>query len=232
MSEVMTESKEDLDEWKPPYSVTSISKESGRGSWNVQDVSVIGPGGEVVGTYTYNYHQTPPFCPFRIGEQWYALYSKRYTASRVMKLPSCEDVWGEDSSAGGFCPVEFFVPAIQEIDFDGERTGKLCGTFNDDFEDFGKPGKHPRHNWLIHEPEYLRYGFVCGCVWGDDSSWKVQFFDFSDIENGNVTYDARLGYVELIEGMSLQKSIKSPRKSSFELATTVRFKTDGSQDNA
>ncbi len=152
----------------------------------------------------------PPFCPFRQGDQWYALYAKDYTASRIMKLPSCEDVWGEERDTFGFCPVEFFVPAIQEMKFGGDRSG----TFDNDFEDFLIPGLDSEYDWTYLEPEYMQYGFVSGCVWGDDSSWKVQYFDLSRLSEGIVLYDTRLGYVELTD-KSLKESIKNPRRMDF-----------------
>lgn len=41
-----------------------------------------------------------------------------------------------------------------------------------------------------------KYGFVSGCVWGDDGSWKVQIIDL-DIENGKFTRSERMGYIPL-----------------------------------
>jgi hypothetical protein len=41
------------------------------------------------------------------------------------------------------------------------------------------------------------FGFVWGCYWGDDSSWKVQYLDLSLIQEGIIMRDDRFGYVEL-----------------------------------
>src|SRR5262245_35801876 len=42
-----------------------------------------------------------------------------------------------------------------------------------------------------------KFGFVWGCVWGDDGSWKVQYLDLTGIRDGVVRRDERFGYVEL-----------------------------------
>ena len=36
-----------------------------------------------------------------------------------------------------------------------------------------------------------------GCVWGDDSSWKVQYLDLTGIQDGVIRRDERFGYAEL-----------------------------------
>ncbi len=41
------------------------------------------------------------------------------------------------------------------------------------------------------------FGFVWGCVWGDDSSWKIQHLDLTGIQSGVIRRDDRFGYVEL-----------------------------------
>ena len=36
-----------------------------------------------------------------------------------------------------------------------------------------------------------------GCIWGDDTSWKVQHLDLSRITEGTLVRDDRFGYVAL-----------------------------------
>jgi hypothetical protein len=36
-------------------------------------------------------------------------------------------------------------------------------------------------------------GFVAGCFWGDDSSWKIQYLDLSRADEGILKRDERLG---------------------------------------
>ena len=50
------------------------------------------------------------FYPFQLGGRWLALYSRHYTATRLMALPSCADLGGEEPADAGFCPVDFYVP--------------------------------------------------------------------------------------------------------------------------
>ena len=41
------------------------------------------------------------------------------------------------------------------------------------------------------------FGFVWGGVWGDDSSWKLQYLDLSRVQEGIIVRDERFGYLEL-----------------------------------
>jgi hypothetical protein len=41
------------------------------------------------------------------------------------------------------------------------------------------------------------FGFVWGCYWGDDSSWKVQYLDLSQVQQGVIKRQERFGYIEL-----------------------------------
>lgn len=41
------------------------------------------------------------------------------------------------------------------------------------------------------------FGFVWGCVWGDDESWKVQYLDLSGIQHGMLLREERFGYLKL-----------------------------------
>jgi hypothetical protein len=50
------------------------------------------------------------FCPFQIGDLDYALYSPQYHVTRVMELPACKDIGGEDLQGEGFCPTDFRGP--------------------------------------------------------------------------------------------------------------------------
>jgi len=64
-----------------------------------------------IGEYVRNYYYSPgTFFPFSKDGKWYALYSRDYTATRVMSLPDCKDLGGEEPSSAGFCPAEYYVP--------------------------------------------------------------------------------------------------------------------------
>lgn len=44
-----------------------------------------------------------------------------------------------------------------------------------------------------------QWGFVSGCVWGDDSSWKLQMLDLREIAAGKLTRFDPFDYLELPE---------------------------------
>ena len=111
------------------------------------------------------------FFPFRWKDNWYALYSREYTCTRIMKLPECEDIGGEEPNGFGFCPVELYVPINPATD------------------------------------SSIGFGFVAGCVWGDDTSWKIQFLDLRECEKGVIKRDDRFGYLELPDDCSLEAAI-------------------------
>ena len=80
-----------------------------------------------IGEYLRNYSSFyNTFHPFVQNGKEYALYSKDYTATRVMELPSCQDIAGEDRNSFGFCPIDFYVP--DEVE-DSEDNKRLKGDF-------------------------------------------------------------------------------------------------------
>ena len=78
--------------------------------------------------------------------------------------------------------------------------------------------KHPTYCWVwgpkqmyetcfIHTPS--NDGFIAGCVWGDDSSWKIQHLDLTGIEQGQIKRTELFGYVELANGTKLKDAINT-----------------------
>lgn len=145
------------------YTTRTTEIDNGKGYWSHLRVEVLRDG-EVVGEYRRRYSSLfQTFHPFvGVDGQVYALYSRDYTATRVMRLPSCEDVGGEEPSGNGFCPTGYYVPTDEDNPY-------IQG----------------------------RFGFVSGCVWGDDTSWKIQHLDLSKIAEGILARDERYGYVEM-----------------------------------
>jgi len=111
--------------------------------------------------------------PFEQNGKFFALCSRDYTATAVMALPECEIIAEETPHDFGFCPTGFFVPTEMKSHIDDTDPKPL-----------------PKH-WQG------KFGFVCGCIWGDDSSWKIEFLDLSEINQGRITRDHRFGYVKL-----------------------------------
>ncbi|HEY6436210.1 MAG TPA: hypothetical protein VIY47_06445, partial [Ignavibacteriaceae bacterium] len=54
---------------------------------------------------------------------------------------------------------------------------------------------------------YCNFAFMCGCVWGDDTSWKLRYIDLSQIPNKVLTITDKFGYWELPNSLTLQESI-------------------------
>src|ERR1700722_1672038 len=147
------------------YRVAAEEVEGPPGCWKVciLRIFLITPSEQKqIGEYTRNYPAltVETFLPFSRGDRDYALYSRDYTSTRVMELPSCIDIGGEEPNAAGFCPVAYCVPEIFTSG-NAERESEI--------------------------------GFVAGCGWGDDSSWKLQCLDLSGVTQGLVRRDERFG---------------------------------------
>lgn len=191
-----------------PYFVRVIAELSfGKGSWNYLEVGVFKQDNEeevLLGTYIRNYSVLKnTFFPFEKDGKTYALYSRDYTGTRIMSLPSCRDLGGEESDSFGFCPVDFYVPQPYEV-LDGEEDERV---------DIEKWHEDENGNYVPDKRLVKRlgtFGFVAGCVWGDDSSWKIQYLDLREIENGVIKRDERFGYIEIPRGSKrLKDSIAS-----------------------
>lgn len=77
-----------------------------------------------------------------------------------------------------------------------------------------------------------QFGFVSGCVWGDDSSWKVQYLDLSEIDKGKIKRDDRFGYVELPDKVKLKDAIGTRNYFVGELDFTnwnTKLKAEGKE---
>ena len=79
----------------------------------------------------------------------------------------------------GFCPVEYHVPCED----DGEATTETS--------------------------LYAACGFVAGCVWADDSSWKIQYLDLSQARGGRLKRDERFGFIRLPAKLSLAEAVST-----------------------
>ena len=81
-----------------PFSVSTEQVQNSPGTWNSTKVSIFRDD-KLIGEYLRNYsnYGIETFYPFKIDNEWYALYSADYTATRVMKLHEdrIEDWCGE-----------------------------------------------------------------------------------------------------------------------------------------
>ncbi|MBK8257759.1 MAG: hypothetical protein IPK82_34460 [Polyangiaceae bacterium] len=152
---------------------------SGNGTWASLRVDVVDETGRIVATYPRNYPNLyRTFEPFRQGDRMLALISTDYTATAVMDLSTGEVIAAEEPNSFGFCPAGFYVPDWWDI-----HDGSIL------------PGsEHWRSELELPKGDF---GFVWGCIWGDDTSWKVQYLDLTRVQSGTILRDERFGYVEL-----------------------------------
>ena len=185
-----------------PFSVSTQSVQNSPGTWNSTKVSIFRDE-KLIGEYLRNYSSfgSKTFYPFQVNNEWYALYSANYTATRVMKLHDdrIEDWCGEESSAHGFCPTEIFVPKYVHSKHSMNIQGKDdsydifyvdCDYEKDEFDSEVKSDDFISLN-------YCNFGFLCGCVWGDDTSWKLRYIDLSRIPEKVLSVTDKFGYWEL-----------------------------------
>ena len=195
-----------------------------------------------VGEYIRNYELLNTFFHFQNNGKDYALYSPDYTCTRIMELPSCRDIGGEEPSHFGFCPAEYYVPCyIQRVheNSNGERFQyeiidpqpkdfKPIPIFHHSYDPITKVHskvESPNPDILVTPLIYMPFGFVSGCIWGDDSSWKVQLLDLSQVKNGKISREERFGYLPLADGLSLKNSIFLAKVDSGEQDWEVTIAT-------
>jgi hypothetical protein len=187
--------------------VVSIPKANQPGVWGSSTVDIL-RGDEHIGGYERNYpsFSEDTFEPFELNGSWFALYSSDYTSTRVMTLPDCKDVGGEEPSPRGFCPVEFLVARYRKVITTHLPTGRVIEGLR--FE----RAADDREPALDYEISYgpwqsLDVGFVAGCLWGDDSSWKLEVIDLSRAAEGVISRTARFGHVQLANKMRLTEAV-------------------------
>lgn len=204
--------------------------ERGPGSWKTSRIGIFRiekEKEEQVGEYDRNYPALfNTFYHFRYNEKDLALYSPHYTVTRLMELPSCQDIGGEEPDAFGFCPTDYFVPTYieQEYIWDYESETEQRGRRKINLPEEKDLQKHETtREWTdqrtgekLRKKDFYRpltpllyhpFGFVAGCIWGDDSSWKIQFLDLTEATKGIIKRDDRFGYIELPDNQSLKEAV-------------------------
>jgi hypothetical protein len=172
-------------------------------TWRTVHVDVL-DGDSIIASYDRNYSMLQTFEPFRQGDRMFALISTDYTATSVVDLHTGQIIAAEEPNENGFCPVGFYVPDWWDL-HDGS---KLPGSMH----------------WRSADDEWPSgdFGFVWGCIWGDDSSWKVQYLDLSKVSDGIIQRDDRFGYLKLATDTKLVPR-DFIRCSSWEGERRVQF---------
>lgn len=150
------------------YTAQEIERGEGVGSHLLVTLYVSQPSGLVkIGEYVRNYHNM--FHTFCPFEQDRKEYALFSRDYGRTSVMSLPDCTeiAIDQDSKGFCPVDFYVP-VKDEDYNDEDSD-INGSF----------------------------GFVAGCYWGDDRSWKIRFIDLSMISEGKVSVDGRLGYIQM-----------------------------------
>lgn len=206
-----------------------------------------------IGEYTRNYPSfaEDTFFPFKLNNNWYALYSEDYTATFVMSLPDCKKVAGENISAWGFCPTEYYVPTyyintirgwteadLKKLNIDKSRWEELKKDRNyraylswKEFKTETNRARDENDKDAEYGDELLydcKLGLVAGCVWGDDCSWKIQRLDLSSVDKGILTVEESFGYLELGFGLSLKEATRVSEEWSvcFNVQKHFQLKKD------
>lgn len=212
---------------RPPYSAAVVRTiENAPGTWNSIEVGVFrgeGEAREQVGAYVRNYSDLfRTFFPFRADGREYALYSRDYTATRIMELPSCSDLGGEERSSGGFCPVDYYVPCYVEREYlrlddtacrfrvnepEAASLRPEVWTYTPLDPATGQRTEVEKPVYPVSPLLYYPFGFVAGCIWGDDSSWKIQYLDLSRAAEGILRREERFGYIALPDRLTLKEAI-------------------------
>lgn len=186
-----------------PFIIETSPIENRPGTWNSTKVSIYRDE-NLIGEYIRNYsnYGQQTFYPFKQGEEWYALYSANYTVTRVMKLHDThiEDWCGEDENVNGFCPVEMYIPRYTTTMVNESKYYTVdCTSSIDDFKE--------ELNNNLSKLDYCDFGFLCGCVWGDDSTWKIRYIDLSQIPNKILHILEKFGYWEMPNGFTLKDCV-------------------------
>lgn len=187
------------------------------GCWNYSQIGIF-EDDKQIGEYKRNYpsYGEATFCPF-IGAdgKWYAVYSEHYTATSLMSLPDCKKIGGEEPQGHGFCPTGFYVARYTEeiwkatpeselhkypeANWHWLKKDRIEREYEDSTEWESELKAHETDSAIYSaDIKYdLRLGFVMGCVWGDDSSWKLERLDLTEAHNGILKREASFGYLEL-----------------------------------
>lgn len=128
--------------------------------------------------YARNHTMFSTFEPFRQRGRDLALVSCDYAKSAVLDLATGKIIAEELHEKSGFCPVGFYVPDWWDLHDDSILPGSPFWSKDSELPDGS-------------------FGFVWGCLWGDDSTWKVQWLDLSRVTEGVLTREERFGYMEL-----------------------------------
>ena len=111
---------------------------------------------------------------------------------------------GPDGRHFALYSPQYTTTRIMELPSCRDLGGESPGTFGFCPTGYAVPCPSELEHSGIPHPTF---GFMCGCVWGDDSSWKIQYLDLSKVglddmeRNGApiIKREPRFGYIELLD---------------------------------
>jgi hypothetical protein len=167
------------------YSIKTSTIDNGKPYWNYT-LCEIYKGEEKIGEYkrTYPSFAKETFFAFSFKGKDYALYSANYTKIQLMSLPDCQEIPLKEEcvkQTANFCPTELYLPiwANTTYEYNGKKSNiqqwinTLKKELNDDYH---------------YEYGYCHLALATGCVWGDDSSWKLMLIDLRKIDEGEIWF--------------------------------------------
>jgi hypothetical protein len=188
-----------------PFSIRYSKNEPKPGCWSTVNVRVFRDWTEI-GSYERGYDSfiAETFCPFKSNGKWYALYSAEYTCTRVALLEDKFEDWcGEKPSSWGFCPIELWVPQYYEYQCESNQKSYKDFIFND-YEDTNESFmKEAAGSPILFAP----FGFISGCVWGDDSCWKLRFVDLRYLEDKRIVVNEKDEIERFPDGRTVREQV-------------------------
>ena len=198
--------------------------DNGKGFWNYEKIGVFRKDGdkeEQVGEYKRNYSSfMDTFHHFTLNGKDLAIFSPDYTCTRIMSLPDCKDIGGEEPHQHGFCPTGYYIPSYADFEMISEyRAGHKVEPYPSKYRvdepdesslkeptEYSGNDKHASRR--LTGRLYYPFGFIPGCIWGDDTSWKVELLDLSRAHEGILVREQRFGYIELPSELKLKQAIR------------------------
>lgn len=206
------------------YEIKLKKIDNGPGYWSYTEVSIFNKStinNTIIAKYNRTYDAMfDTFFPFEKGGKHYALISMNYTNTSVISLDTGKIIAEEPEEDSGFCPVGFYVPRYFKEPNEDYNIYEGFGLWDEkDIKEMGLTDKD------IH---YTEFGFVSGCHWGDDSTWKLQWLDLSEIEKGIIKREEKFGYFELPPNQPLWDAISCEYydENMITLNTFQRFSMD------
>jgi hypothetical protein len=161
-------------------------------SWNYTLVEIF-TNNTKVGQYVRNYpHILHTFCPFHYRGTDYALISRDFLRTSIIRLPDCKYI--ASVGAHNFQPVCYHVPMISP-----EMIGQ--------YDQYGHEIIGPNVSWALVAGTYYK---------SDQRYFQVQCIDMGNLKAGYAVQDRRFGFLELLTSAERLKDTQVPYYTTEE----------------